>query len=181
MNTKQWLISATLLALAFSPAWGEGSRLTDKDKREHLVLSLEQSKVIIRVAVFETLYQETPRSSGPNYGRIYRRGIVVESLRGPLKAGDYIVIDTTFEDYPKGLGDFRQESPRPELRYFLLADEEDIQPPRENFTGIFTALNGAPWIDSPTPVIKDRERYLHEIATIKPATLEMKTEGAGEK
>ncbi len=88
MSMNRWLIATTLLAPAFSPARGEAPS--------------ETSQGIIRIVVFETLYQETPRETGPSYAQIYRRGIVAESLRGPFKAGDYIVLRHPFEDYPRG-------------------------------------------------------------------------------
>lgn len=180
MNTKHWLISATILALAFSPAWGEApSRLSDGEKREDAARTLETSQGIIKVVIFETLYQETPRETGPNYAQIYRRGIVVESLRGPFKAGDYIVLHHSFEDYPSGMGNIRQEIPHPKGRYYTFS-KDDIQPARKNFTGIFTVLNDAPILEEIRPFL--REQYIPDVATIEPARLIMKPgEKTGEK
>lgn len=57
MSMNRWLIATTLLAPAFSPAWGEAPS--------------ETSQGIIRIVVFETLYQETPREAGSSYAQIY--------------------------------------------------------------------------------------------------------------
>lgn len=180
MNIKQWLISTTLLALAFSPTWGEApSRLSDEEKREDAARVLETSQGIIKIVIFETLYQETPRETGPNYAQIYRRGIVVESLRGPFKVGDYIVLHHSFEGYPRGMGNIRQETPHPKGRYYTFS-KDDIQPARKDFTGIFTVLNNAPILEEIRPFL--REQYIPDVATIEPARLIMKPrEKTGEK
>lgn len=182
MKTNFLSIAFIVPLLTFLPGWGETPRrMKDEEKRESLALALENAEAIVKVAMFEALYRDEHRESGPNYARVYRRAIVVEGLRGPFKAGDYIVIATSFENYPKAMGDVRQEYHRPECRYYLLADGDGIEPPRQDFTGMFAVLNGAPIIDSPTPVIKDREQFIPDVATIEPARLIMKPMKKAEK
>lgn len=159
-----------------------GSRIaTDKEKAEEVKANLENAKIILKVAVFEALFQDAGENSsgtGPNYGRIYRRAIVIESLRGPFKSGDYVVIVNLFEDYPRVLGDVRQEYSRPKCSYYMVFSDSELLPPRDDFKGMFAVLNGAPLLDSPTPVRQDRVRFL---PSIEPARFQTDLHGNGKK
>ncbi|MEG0723039.1 MAG: hypothetical protein RR419_02325 [Akkermansia sp.] len=160
---KQYLL-IPLLACA-SMALASSGIATNKEKEEEVKASLEHAQIILKVAVFEALFQDTGQNdpnSKSNYGRIYRRAIVVESLRGPFKTGDYVVIVNSFEDYPKEIGNARQEYPQPKCSYYLF-NEADVGEPRKDFTGMFAILNDAPLLESPTPVRQNRERFLPPI------------------